>query len=204
MKTYRLTFKSTLIKTLFLSATIGFFFLLNCNRSPDNDNNLKLNDLDYFETRGLNVLVFSNWYSGLFSDSKISGIEIIHHEVRTATNGDVRLNPTPEQWDPIPEFIERKVSKENNCIEAFLTYPEYELSYMIKAIGFTGSFRGGKAIFDAAAQRPEPVEVCQSMIHGGPFPATTDSRSTSVGTAAITRFTRPVCYQNFPDDILPD
>jgi NADP-dependent aldehyde dehydrogenase len=51
---------------------------------------------------------------------------------------------------------------------------------------------------------PTGVEVCHAMIHGGPFPATTDSRSTSVGTAAITRFTRPVCYQNFPDTLLPD
>jgi NADP-dependent aldehyde dehydrogenase len=51
---------------------------------------------------------------------------------------------------------------------------------------------------------PTGVEVCHAMIHGGPFPATTDSRTTSVGTAAITRFTRPVCYQNFPDSLLPD
>ncbi len=51
---------------------------------------------------------------------------------------------------------------------------------------------------------PTGVEVCHAMVHGGPFPATTDSRSTSVGTAAITRFTRPVCYQYFPDDMLPD
>jgi NADP-dependent aldehyde dehydrogenase len=51
---------------------------------------------------------------------------------------------------------------------------------------------------------PTGVEVCHAMIHGGPFPATTDSRTTSVGTAAITRFTRPVCYQNFPDALLPD
>lgn len=51
---------------------------------------------------------------------------------------------------------------------------------------------------------PTGVEVCHSMIHGGPFPATTDSRSTSVGTTAIRRFTRPVCYQNFPDQLLPD
>jgi NADP-dependent aldehyde dehydrogenase len=42
------------------------------------------------------------------------------------------------------------------------------------------------------------------MVHGGPFPATTDSHSSSVGTLAITRFTRPVCYQNFPDALLPD
>lgn len=51
---------------------------------------------------------------------------------------------------------------------------------------------------------PTGVEVCHAMIHGGPFPATTDSRSTSVGTAAIARFVRPVCYQNFPDALLPD
>ena len=46
-------------------------------------------------------------------------------------------------------------------------------------------------------------EVCHSMVHGGPYPATTDGRSTSVGTAAILRFTRPVCYQNFPQELLP-
>ncbi len=50
---------------------------------------------------------------------------------------------------------------------------------------------------------PTGVEVCHSMVHGGPFPATTDSRSTSVGTLAIYRFTRPVCYQDFPQQLLP-
>ncbi|GEO08456.1 aldehyde dehydrogenase (NADP(+)) [Segetibacter aerophilus] len=50
---------------------------------------------------------------------------------------------------------------------------------------------------------PTGVEVCHSMVHGGPFPATTDSRTTSVGTLAIHRFTRPVCYQNFPKSLLP-
>lgn len=51
---------------------------------------------------------------------------------------------------------------------------------------------------------PTGVEVCHSMVHGGPYPATADSRSTSVGTLAIHRFVRPVCYQNFPDELLPD
>jgi NADP-dependent aldehyde dehydrogenase len=51
---------------------------------------------------------------------------------------------------------------------------------------------------------PTGVEVSHAMVHGGPFPATTDSRSTSVGTMAISRFTRPVCYQNFPDSLLID
>lgn len=51
---------------------------------------------------------------------------------------------------------------------------------------------------------PTGVEVCDAMVHGGPFPATSDGRSTSVGTAAIERFQRRVCYQDIPDALLPD
>ncbi|BCR04572.1 fatty aldehyde dehydrogenase [Desulfuromonas versatilis] len=51
---------------------------------------------------------------------------------------------------------------------------------------------------------PTGVEVCDSMAHGGPYPATTDGRSTSVGSAAIRRFLRPVCYQNFAQPLLPE
>lgn len=50
---------------------------------------------------------------------------------------------------------------------------------------------------------PTGVEVCHSMQHGGPFPATSDARATSVGSAAIYRFVRPVAYQSFPDHLLP-
>ncbi|MEH6562571.1 MAG: aldehyde dehydrogenase (NADP(+)), partial [Marinobacter sp.] len=51
---------------------------------------------------------------------------------------------------------------------------------------------------------PTGVEVCHAMVHGGPFPATSDSRSTSVGSSAIHRFLRPVCYQNLPQALLPE
>lgn len=50
---------------------------------------------------------------------------------------------------------------------------------------------------------PTGVEVAPAMVHGGPFPATSDGRSTSVGTLAIARFLRPVCYQDIPDALLP-
>ena len=50
---------------------------------------------------------------------------------------------------------------------------------------------------------PTGVEVCHAMVHGGPYPATSDSRTTSVGSAAILRFLRPVCYQDFPASLLP-
>lgn len=51
---------------------------------------------------------------------------------------------------------------------------------------------------------PTGVEVSTAMVHGGPFPATSDGRSSSVGTAAIQRFLRPVCYQNLPQALLPE
>ncbi|MCY1299046.1 Alpha-ketoglutaric semialdehyde dehydrogenase [compost metagenome] len=51
---------------------------------------------------------------------------------------------------------------------------------------------------------PTGVEVCDAMVHGGPWPATSDARGTSVGTLAIARFLRPLCYQNYPDNLLPD
>jgi len=51
---------------------------------------------------------------------------------------------------------------------------------------------------------PTGVEVCHAMVHGGPFPSTSNSQSSSVGTMAINRFTRPICYQNFPQSLLPD
>ena len=61
--------------------------------------------------------------------------------------------------------------------------------------------RVGRILFNGV---PTGVEVCHAMQHGGPFPATTDSRFTSVGTAAIKRFARPLAFQNWPSALLPD
>ncbi|AZQ10308.1 aldehyde dehydrogenase (NADP(+)) [Shewanella khirikhana] len=63
------------------------------------------------------------------------------------------------------------------------------------------SFKVGRIIFN---QMPTGVEVARAMNHGGPYPASTDSRSTSVGTEAMKRFVRPICYQNMPDSLLPE
>ena len=59
----------------------------------------------------------------------------------------------------------------------------------------------GRVIFNGF---PTGVEVCPSMVHGGPFPATSDGRSTSVGTFAIDRFPRLVSFQDSPQSLLPD
>jgi NADP-dependent aldehyde dehydrogenase len=60
--------------------------------------------------------------------------------------------------------------------------------------------KAGRLVFNGF---PTGVEVCAAMHHGGPYPATTDARFTSVGTAAIARFARPICYQDFPAEFLP-
>jgi NADP-dependent aldehyde dehydrogenase len=61
--------------------------------------------------------------------------------------------------------------------------------------------RVGRLVFNGY---PTGIEVCHSIVHSGPYPATSDGRSTSVGTRAIYRFVRAVCYQNFPDSALPE
>jgi NADP-dependent aldehyde dehydrogenase len=75
-----------------------------------------------------------------------------------------------------------------------------ELKQNRKLIGILEK-KVGRLIFNGF---PTGVEVCDAMVHGGPFPSTTDSRSTSVGTGAIKRFIRPVAYQDYPQDVLPD
>ena len=92
-----------------------------------------LNESEYFEAPGIDYLVFSNWYDGLFADAKISGVEIIQREQRIATNGDVRLDPTPGQWDAIGQMVERRVDPATGTIEAVLEYAEYDFRYIIRA-----------------------------------------------------------------------
>jgi len=60
--------------------------------------------------------------------------------------------------------------------------------------------KAGRLVFNGV---PTGVEVCSAMQHGGPYPASTDSRFTSVGTKAIRRFVRPVSFQGWPEEALP-
>jgi NADP-dependent aldehyde dehydrogenase len=61
--------------------------------------------------------------------------------------------------------------------------------------------KAGRLIFNGF---PAGLEVCDAVVHGGPYPACSDSRFTAVGSRAILRFARPVCYQGFPETSLPD
>ncbi|MCQ2222515.1 MAG: glycoside hydrolase family 9 protein [Bacteroidaceae bacterium] len=98
---------------------------------------LKLNDLEYFERQGVNVLVYSNTFNGGFNDEKNSGIEVIHHGVRTIQGGAVRLSNTPEQWDLVPKMTDRKVDREKGSIEVALRYDDYDFDsrVVVTAVG---------------------------------------------------------------------
>ncbi len=104
--------------------TVSAILLAAFNNASGQD--LKLNDLEYFETQGVNVLVYSNLFTGGFNDEKNAGIELIHHGVRTAQGGAVRLSNTPEQWDLVPAMPTRKADRASNTIEVGLRYDDYD------------------------------------------------------------------------------
>ncbi len=105
---------------------ISFVFLLATVINNVSGQELKLNDLGYFETQGVNVLVYSNQFTGGFNDEKNAGIELIHHGVRTAQGGAVRLSGTPEQWDLVPAMPARKADPVSKTIEVGLRFGDYD------------------------------------------------------------------------------
>src|SRR5262249_23541503 len=98
-----------------------------------------------------------------------------------------------------PEDLEKAAEKLPGQLTATIHGTEEDLQNHTRLVSILQQ-KVGRLIFNGF---PTGVEVCPSMQHGGPYPATTDARTTSVGTAAIGRFARPVCFQNFPDEALP-
>src|SRR5665213_545639 len=109
---------------------------------------LKLNALDYLDTQGLSVLVYQNTFHPVFRDQKMGGVEIILHGERIATGGEVRLQPTPEQWDPVPLFTARQHGPQANQLIAYSGYPDLSLSYRIEVTA------DGAGIFPRHPQGP--------------------------------------------------
>ena len=97
-----------------------------------NAQSLKMNDLDYFEARGTNVLVYNNLYNGGFYDEKFAGLEIIQRGERICTGGGVRLMNTPEQWDIFGEITAREVNHADSSVEVEMTYRDYDFAPRLK------------------------------------------------------------------------
>src|SRR5690349_11769793 len=102
---------------------------------------IKVNDKNYLETQGFDVFLYDSTYHPVFVDQKNTAMEMILHGQRIATNGDVRLMPTPEQWDLVATLKGRHADKENNRLIADLAFPTFDFSYTLEVAAEPGGVK---------------------------------------------------------------
>jgi endoglucanase len=102
---------------------------------------MKVNDSGYLDTQGFSVILYQSTYHPVFVDEKHAAMEIILHGQRIATNGDVRLMPTPEQWDLVAKLKDQKADKEHNRLTADLSFPAYQMDYTLEVTAEPGGVR---------------------------------------------------------------
>ena len=100
-------------------------------RPVDAQVTMKVNDKGYLDTHGFSVFLYDSTYHPVFVDQKNTAMELILHGQRIATNGDVRLMPTPEQWDLVATLRGRQADKVKNRLTANLAFPTFDLSYTL-------------------------------------------------------------------------
>jgi 2,5-dioxopentanoate dehydrogenase len=156
------------------------------------------------------------YQSGLEKQKKIPGANVLTKKMTAGINPGF-ISCTAKQVLQQPEFFEEVFGPSNVAVLAdsidelneLATFMPGQLTASIHAT--EKEYELVSELMDRLTQKvgrlimngfPTGVEVCHAMVHGGPYPATTDSRSTSVGAKSIYRFTRPVCYQNMPVALL--
>jgi endoglucanase len=102
---------------------------------------MRVNDKNYLDTQGFSVFLYDSTYHPVFVDQKNTAMEMIFHGQRIATNGDVRLMPTPEQWDLVATLKGRQADKANNRLTANLAFPAFDLSYTLEVAAEPGGVR---------------------------------------------------------------
>jgi endoglucanase len=102
---------------------------------------MKMTDKNYLDTQGFSVFLYDSTYHPVFVDQKNTAMEMILHGQRIATNGDVRLMPTPEQWDLVATLKGRQADKANNRLTASLTFPTFDVSYTLEVAAESGGVR---------------------------------------------------------------
>jgi endoglucanase len=101
-----------------------FLLIISCKSGDTGKSKLIINDRDYFELPGVNVMVFED----IYPEGHQGGVGIIQQNVRVATNGDLRLEPTPGQWQPIPKVGKRTIDRKANLISVKLWYPDSSIN----------------------------------------------------------------------------
>jgi len=102
---------------------------------------MKVTDSGYLDTQGFSVILYHSTFHPIFVDQKNTAMEMILHGQRIATNGDVRLVPTPEQWDKVAQLKGRQTDKENNRLSAQLSFPDYQMDYRLEVAAEPGGVR---------------------------------------------------------------
>ena len=102
---------------------------------------MKVTDKNYLDSQGFSVFLYDSTYHPVFVDQKNTAMEMILHGQRIATNGDVRLMPTPEQWDLVATLKGRHADKENNRLTADLAFPTFDLSYTLEVSAEPGGVK---------------------------------------------------------------
>jgi endoglucanase len=125
----------TLIKAFFLLVLISGPGLFGADFA------MKVTDKNYLDTQGFSVFLYDSTYHPVFVDQKNTAMEMILHSQRIATNGDVRLMPTPEQWDLVATLKGRHADKANNRLTADLAFPSFGLSYTLEVAAEPGGVR---------------------------------------------------------------
>ncbi len=105
------------------------------------DFTMKVTDKNYLDTQGFSVFLYDSTYHPVFVDQKNTAMEMIFHGQRIATNGDVRLTPTPEQWDLVATLKGRQADKTNNRLTANLAFPTFDLSYTMEVAAEPGGVK---------------------------------------------------------------
>ena len=102
---------------------------------------MKVTDKNYLDTQGFSVFLYDSTYHPVFVDQKNTAMEMILHGQRIATNGDVRLMPTPEQWDLVATLKGRHADKANNRLTANLAFPTFDFSYTLEVAAEPGGVK---------------------------------------------------------------
>ncbi len=102
---------------------------------------MKVSDKNYLDTQGFSVFLYDSTYHPIFVDQKNTAMEMILHGQRIATNGDVRLMPTPEQWDLVATLKDRHADKANNRLTADLAFPTFDFSYTLEVAAEPGGVK---------------------------------------------------------------
>src|SRR5450755_971530 len=102
---------------------------------------MKVTDKGYLDTQGFSVFLYDSTYHPVSVDQKNTAMEMILHGQRIATNGDVRLMPTPEQWDLVAQIKGRQPDKDKNRLTANLSFPDFQMDYTLEVAAEPGGAR---------------------------------------------------------------